>query len=106
MLELGLEATHRRQRRLGAGQRVKSPKQQMHAVHDRNAGLRPAGEEGSRCIGLRSPETVANRVWSASVNVLSASMGLFVTDCPLARGASQAQGLCFVRLKPGSSSFL
>ena len=46
MLELGLEATHRRQRRLGAGQRVKSPKQQMDAMHDRHAGLRAAGEDG------------------------------------------------------------
>ena len=45
MLELGLEATHRRQRRLGLGQRVKSPKQQMHAMHDGNAGLRAAGED-------------------------------------------------------------
>ena len=46
MLELGLEATHRRQRRFSAGQRVEPPKQQVDAMHHRRAGLRPAGEDG------------------------------------------------------------
>ena len=46
MLELGFEATHRRQHRLGAGQRVEPPKQQVDAMHHRRAGLRPAGENG------------------------------------------------------------
>ena len=46
MLELGLEATHRRQRRLSAGERLEPPKQQVDAMHHRRAGLRPAGEDG------------------------------------------------------------
>jgi hypothetical protein len=45
MLELGFEATHRRRRRLGAGQRIEPPKQEMDAMHRQRAGLRPAGED-------------------------------------------------------------